>query len=108
MESMISEIKIDGIQSVNDKNTPVVVHILDKSTHRMPERRRKDCSPPPDCWTERCALSASSGKVIGSDRMAVMRINLAHELLQQKTTITTPLEQLINAYDLYRKSSIPH
>ena len=71
---------------MNDKNTPVVVHILDKEYRIACQKGDEEgLLASARLLDGKMRTIRSSGKVIGSDRMAVMvALNLAHELLQQK------------------------
>lgn len=73
---------------MNEENTPVVIRILDKEY-------RIACQPEEQAGLEASARMVdgkmreirSSGKVIGTDRIAVMAaLNLAHDLLQTHST----------------------
>jgi len=71
---------------VKDQNTPVVVHILDKEYRIACQKGEEEgLLASARLLDGKMRSIRSSGKVIGSDRMAVMvALNLAHELLQQK------------------------
>ncbi|MCB1830400.1 MAG: cell division protein ZapA [Chromatiaceae bacterium] len=76
---------------MNAQNTPVVVHILDKEYRIACQKGEEDgLLASARLLDTKMRSIRSSGKVIGSDRMAVMvALNLAHELLQQKNNNTT-------------------
>ncbi|HXK55995.1 MAG: cell division protein ZapA [Gammaproteobacteria bacterium] len=71
---------------MKDQNTPVVVHILDKEYRIACQKGEEEgLLASARLLDGKMRSIRSSGKVIGSDRMAVMvALNLAHELLQQK------------------------
>lgn len=75
---------------MNDQNTPVVVHILDKEYRIACQKGEEEgLLASARLLDTKMRSIRSSGKVIGSDRMAVMvALNLAHELLQQKNNNT--------------------
>jgi len=75
---------------VSEQNIPVVVHILDKEYRIACKKGEEE-----GLLSSARLLDAkmrgirSSGKVIGTDRMAVMvALNLAHELLQHNNDST--------------------
>ena len=71
---------------MNDQNTPVVVNILDKEYRIACQKGEEEgLLASARLLDAKMRSIRSTGKVIGSDRMAVMvALNLAHELLQQK------------------------
>ena len=75
---------------MNDQNTPVVVHILDKE-YRVACQHGEEESllASARLLDTKMRNIRSTGKVIGTDRMAVMvALNLAHELLQHENDNT--------------------
>ncbi len=75
---------------MNDQNTPVAVQILDKE-YRIACRKDEEegLLASARLLDAKMRNIRSSGKVIGTDRMAVMvALNLAHELLLHKNDNT--------------------
>lgn len=66
----------------------VPVHILDKEyTIACPESERNGLLESARILNDKMREIRSTGKVIGSDRIAVLAaLNIIHDLLQQKTT----------------------
>ncbi len=67
---------------------PMRVHILDKEyLVACPEDEREALFASAELLTGKMKEIRDSGKVVGADRIAVMAaLNMAHELLEQKTT----------------------
>lgn len=71
-------------------NVPVTVHILDKEYRILCEDgEQNDLLASARFLDQKMREIRSSGKVIGTDRIAVMSaLNIAHELLQQQQSKT--------------------
>jgi cell division protein ZapA len=67
---------------------PMRVHIMDKEyLIACPDSERDALLASADFLTEKMKEIRSSGKIVGADRIAVMAaLNMAHELLEHKTT----------------------
>ena len=73
---------------MNSQNIPVVVYILDKEYRIACQKGEEEgLLASAKLLDTKMRSIRSSGKVIGTDRMAVMvALNLAHELLQYKNS----------------------
>jgi cell division protein ZapA len=67
---------------------PMRIHILDKEyLVACPENEREALFASAELLTNKMKEIRDSGKIVGADRIAVMAaLNMAHELLEQKTT----------------------
>ncbi len=67
---------------------PMRIHILDKEyLVACPENEREALFASAELLTNKMKEIRDSGKIVGADRIAVMAaLNMAHELLQQKTS----------------------
>ena len=70
-----------------NSNTPATVHILDKEYRILcRDGEQNDLLASARFLDQRMREIRNSGKVIGTDRIAVLAaLNIAHELLQQQT-----------------------
>lgn len=77
-------------------SVPVVVHILDREYRVACQPGEEDALLASSRFLDQKMREIkSSGKVIGNDRIAVMvALNLAHELLEQKSTRDGSAEQV--------------
>ena len=84
---------------MKEETIPVTVHILEKEYRIACAPNHKDgLESSASLLNDKMQEIRSSGKVIGSDRIAVMAaLNLAHDLLeqQQQSTDNTQLEKQI-------------
>ncbi|MCU7834234.1 MAG: cell division protein ZapA [gamma proteobacterium symbiont of Taylorina sp.] len=84
---------------MSEETVPVTVHILEKEYRiACASNHRDGLVNSATLLNDKMQEIRSSGKVIGSDRIAVMAaLNIAHDLLeqQQHTTESTQLEQQI-------------
>ena len=85
---------------MSEANIPVTVHILEKEYRiACTPNHKESLEDSAALLNEKMHEIRSSGKVIGSDRIAVMAaLNLAHDLLQQQqqSTDTSQLQQQIH------------
>jgi cell division protein ZapA len=67
---------------------PMRIHILDKEyLVACPENEREALFASAELLTNKMKEIRDSGKIVGADRIAVMAaLNMAHELLEQRTT----------------------
>lgn len=84
---------------MNEETVPVNVNILDKEYRiACAPNHKESLEESADLLNNKMREIRSSGKVIGSDRIAVMAaLNLAHDLLQQEqqTVDTSQIKQQI-------------
>lgn len=84
---------------MNEETVPVNVNILDKEYRiACAPNHKESLEESADLLNNKMREIRSSGKVIGSDRIAVMAaLNLAHDLLQQEqqTADTSQIKQQI-------------
>jgi cell division protein ZapA len=75
------------VSNAQDSNIPVSVHILDKEYRiACKQGEQEGLLASARYVDQRMREIRQSGKVIGSDRIAVMvALNIAHELLEHKT-----------------------
>ena len=77
---------------MTDKSDGITIHILDKEYMiACEEEERHDLQRSADYLDTKMREIRDSGKIIGSDRIAVMAaLNISHELLAQDGSSTSP------------------
>lgn len=77
---------------MTDKSDGITIHILDKEYMiACEEEERHDLQRSADYLDTKMREIRDSGKIVGSDRIAVMAaLNISHELLAQDGSSTSP------------------